>query len=74
MALDWYFPRLELAKSAAHRPEPGEPSNELSRINFWSDRLAGLAGEKTILLMLDEVQELAIHPEGSAGCHRAVAR
>src|SRR5262249_48331336 len=52
--------------SAAHRPEPGEPTNELLRINFWSDRLARLAGEKTILLMLDEVQELAIHPEGAA--------
>lgn len=52
--------------STAHRPEPGEPTNELSRINFWSDRLAGLAGEKTILVMLDEVQELAIHPEGAS--------
>jgi hypothetical protein len=52
--------------TTAHRPEPGEPTNELSRINFWSDRLAQLAGEKTILLMLDEVQELAIHPDGAS--------
>jgi hypothetical protein len=52
--------------TTTHRPEPGEPTNELSRINFWSDRLAGLAGEKTIFLMLDEVQELAIHSEGAA--------
>jgi hypothetical protein len=52
--------------STAHRPEPGEPANELSRINFWSDRLALLAGEKRVLLMLDEVQELAIHSDGAS--------
>jgi hypothetical protein len=28
--------------TTAHRPEPGEPTNELTRINFWSDRLAQL--------------------------------
>lgn len=52
--------------SAAHRAEPGEPTYELARINSWSDRLAQLAGGKKILLMLDEVQELAIHPDGGA--------
>ncbi|MDE0978338.1 MAG: hypothetical protein OR999_13800, partial [Arenicellales bacterium] len=50
--------------TAAHRPEPGEPTNELARINFWCDRLANIAGDKKVMLMLDEVQELATHPEG----------
>jgi len=52
--------------TSVHRAEQGEPTNELSRINFWSDRLAALAGEKSILLMLDEVQELAIHSDGAS--------
>ena len=51
--------------NTAHRAEPSEPANPLSRINFWNSRLAQLAGKKKVMLMLDEVQELANHADGA---------
>jgi hypothetical protein len=50
--------------TAAHRAEPGEPTNQMSRLNFWGDRLASLSGEKKVMLMIDEVQALATHRDG----------
>lgn len=50
--------------SLAQRIQPGEPSNVYSRINFWADRLAHTAGERKVLFMMDEVQQLTVHPDG----------
>ena len=50
---------------APRRPEPNEPRSDLSRIGFWAGRLSELAGQRKVMLMLDEVQALALHPEGS---------
>jgi hypothetical protein len=49
---------------APHKPEANEPTNDNSRIGFWCGRLADLAGKRKIMLMLDEVQSLALHPDG----------
>jgi hypothetical protein len=49
---------------APHKPEANEPANDNSRIGFWCGRLADLAGKRKVMLMLDEVQSLALHPDG----------
>ena len=41
-----------------------EPDNELSRMGYWMDRLASATKTKRVLLMVDELQELATHRSG----------
>ena len=73
MTLDWYYPRPELARSYLEefsrrgaRALTVFAERGLGKTAFLQRDLTGLAGEKTILLMLDEVQELAIHREGAS--------
>lgn len=56
--------------AAASLEPPGGPGERAdlktaaARIEYWASRLARAAGEKTILLMIDEVQALDAHGDG----------